>query len=228
MLSKEYPTIAFHASLTHAFGKSALINTLRQFAKLHADSKQISVGLLGYPNVGKSSVINTLRGIKVCNVAPIPGETKVWQYVTLMKRIYLIDSPGVVRPTRTADETECVLKGVVRVEHLKCPEMYIAAVLERVRPQYLIKAYRMASNSSWRTATEFLELLARKCGRLLKVSRADCANRPNCCACAAICFPVVEGACERKVRLNYCTASSFRRAEFGIRNSAARVSVLGW
>ena len=32
-----------------------------QFAKLHADKKQISVGFIGYPNVGKSSIINTLK-----------------------------------------------------------------------------------------------------------------------------------------------------------------------
>ena len=40
-------------------------------------SALISVGFIGYPNVGKSSVINTLRKKKVCNVAPIAGETKV-------------------------------------------------------------------------------------------------------------------------------------------------------
>ncbi len=50
--------------------------------------------MIGYPNVGKSSVINALRSKKVCNVAPIAGETKVWQYITLMKKIYLIDCPG--------------------------------------------------------------------------------------------------------------------------------------
>ena len=53
--------------------------------------------MIGYPNVGKSSVINTLRSKKVCNVAPIAGETKVWQYITLMKRIYLIDCPGKIK-----------------------------------------------------------------------------------------------------------------------------------
>jgi len=45
--------------------------------QLHADKKQISVGFIGYPNVGKSSIINSLRAKKVCNVAPIAGETKV-------------------------------------------------------------------------------------------------------------------------------------------------------
>ena len=96
ILSRSYPTIAFHAHVEKPFGKGALINLLQQFAKLHQEKQQISVGFIGYPNVGKSSVINTLKKKKVCNVAPIPGETKVWQYVTLMRRIYLIDCPGVV------------------------------------------------------------------------------------------------------------------------------------
>lgn len=77
ILSSEFPTIAFHASMTHPFGKGALINLLRQIGKLHVDKKQISVGFIGYPNTGKSSIINALRSKKVCNVAPIAGETKV-------------------------------------------------------------------------------------------------------------------------------------------------------
>ena len=52
-LAKDRPTIAFHASMTHAFGKGALISLLRQFGKLHEDKKEISVGVVGYPNVGK-------------------------------------------------------------------------------------------------------------------------------------------------------------------------------
>lgn len=97
LFSREYPCLAFHASLQRPFGKGALIQILRQFQQLHAkDKQQISVGFVGYPNVGKSSVINTLRHKKVCNVAPLPGETKVWQYITLFKRVFLIDCPGVV------------------------------------------------------------------------------------------------------------------------------------
>ncbi|KAH0631053.1 hypothetical protein JD844_005134 [Phrynosoma platyrhinos] len=115
VLSQEYPTLAFHASLTNPFGKGAFIQLLRQFGKLHVDKKQISVGFIGYPNVGKSSIINTLRSKKVCNVAPIAGETKarfpVWQYITLMRRIFLIDCPGVVYPSGDT-ETDIVLKGV--------------------------------------------------------------------------------------------------------------------
>jgi nuclear GTP-binding protein len=86
-LSKEYPTLAFKASVNTPFGKGSLIQILRQFDNLHkgkftiififVDKKNISIGFIGYPNVGKSSVINTLKKKVVCKVAPIPGETKV-------------------------------------------------------------------------------------------------------------------------------------------------------
>jgi nuclear GTP-binding protein len=140
VLSKEAPTIAFHASITNPFGKGSFINLLRQFGKLHSDKKAISVGFIGYPNVGKSSVINTLRKKKVCNVAPIPGETKVWQYITLFKRIYLIDCPGTVMPSG-ASETELVLKGVVRIEKVEDCTPYVVGVLKRVKREHIARTY---------------------------------------------------------------------------------------
>lgn len=169
ILSAEYPTIAFHASLTHPFGKGALINLLRQIGKLHVDKKQISVGLIGYPNTGKSSIINALRGKKVCNVAPIAGETKVWQYITLMKKIYLIDCPGVVYPSAETD-SEKVLKGVVRVELVTNPEDYVEDVLKRVRPEYMVKTYGI---NEYEGHIDFLEKIAKKSGRLLKGGEPD-------------------------------------------------------
>lgn len=64
-LSREFPVLAFHASITNPFGKGALLSLLRQLARLRSDKPAISVGFVGYPNVGKSSVINTLRTKKV-------------------------------------------------------------------------------------------------------------------------------------------------------------------
>lgn len=166
ILSSEYPTIAFHASLTHPFGKGALINLLRQFSKLHSERKQISVGFIGYPNVGKSSVINSLRSKKVCKVAPIAGETKVWQYITLMRRIFLIDCPGVVYDaSNTETDTEKVLKGVVRVEMVPNPEQYIPAVMERVKREHLARTYQIFE---WEDADDFLAKLGVKTGKLYK------------------------------------------------------------
>ncbi|CAN0182036.1 unnamed protein product [Lampetra fluviatilis] len=170
ILSSEYPTLAFHASITKSFGKGALIQLLRQFGKLHIDKKHISVGFIGYPNVGKSSIINTLRSKKVCKVAPIAGETKVWQYITLMKRIFLIDCPGVVYPSGDT-ETEIVLKGVVQIEKIKTPEDHIPEVLNRVKPDYIQKTYKI---ESWSSPEDFLEKMAFRMGKLLKGGEPDC------------------------------------------------------
>ncbi|RKP19546.1 NGP1NT-domain-containing protein [Rozella allomycis CSF55] len=169
-LSKEYPTIAFHASINNSFGKGALIQLLRQYSRHHSDKKQISVGFIGYPNTGKSSIINTLRAKSVCSVAPIPGETKVWQYITLMKRIYLIDCPGIVPPSSDQSETDIVLKGVVRVENVQMPEDHIPALLERVKPVYLQRTYGI---HSWDDHIDFLSQVAKKTGKLLKGGEPD-------------------------------------------------------
>jgi nuclear GTP-binding protein len=177
-LTPRYPTLAFHASPNHSFGKGSLIQLLRQFAQLHSDKKQISVGFIGYPNVGKSSVINTLKSGKVCRVAPIPGETKVWQYITLTRKIYLIDCPGIVPTSAHDTETATVLKGVVRVEALPTPSDHIPELMARVKPLYLSRTYGIPlpdkddPTKSWEPEV-FLDKLARMKGRLQKGGEPD-------------------------------------------------------
>lgn len=170
ILSQDYPTLAFHASVKNPFGKGSLLGLLRQLARMRSDKQYISVGLVGYPNVGKSSVINTLRSKKVCNVAPIPGETKVWQYITLMKRIFLIDCPGVVYSGSGDSDTDAVLKGVVRVENLEDATEHIDEVLRRVKPEYLKRAYKL---KGWVDSDDFLDQVARGAGKLNKGGDPD-------------------------------------------------------
>jgi len=134
-----------------------------------SEKKQISVGFIGYPNVGKSSIINTIKSKKVCKVAPIPGETKVWQYIALMKRIYLIDCPGIVPPSSKDTESQKVLKGVVRVEHLSAPGDSIPILLSRVRPEYITRTYGV---EGWTDSEDFLTMLAQKRGKLGKGGEA--------------------------------------------------------
>ncbi|CAN4104168.1 unnamed protein product [Withania somnifera] len=114
VLSKEYPTLAFLASVTKSFGKGSLLSVLRQISRLKSDKQAISAGFVGYPNVGKSSVINTLR-----------TENRI-----------LIECPGVVYQNHDS-ETDIVLKGVVRLTNLHDASEHIGEVLNCVKKEHL-------------------------------------------------------------------------------------------
>jgi nuclear GTP-binding protein len=83
-----------------------------------------------------------------------------------MKRIYLIDCPGIVPPSQDETETDIVLKGVVRVENVKAPEDYVGPLLTRVKPEYIRKTYDV---EEWEDHVDFLTQVAKKAGKLLKV-----------------------------------------------------------
>ena len=87
-----------------------------------------------------------------------------------MKRIYLIDCPGIVPPNANDTKEDILLKGVVRIEMVDDPSQYVAAVLKRVQPKHVERTYAV---KGYADATEFLELLARKGGRLLRGGEAD-------------------------------------------------------
>lgn len=118
---------------------------------------------------------------------------QVWQYITLMRRIYLIDCPGIVPVSAKDSQTDTVLKGVVRVENLPTPSEHIPALMDRVRTVYLERTYDVhlpdISSPEESEAQEgqegakkhepkwdpevFLDALARKSGKLLKGGEPD-------------------------------------------------------
>lgn len=59
-----------------AIGPDHLIQLVKQLSRVEGSTRAVTVGLIGYPNVGKSSVINSLKRSKTCEVSPIPGCTK--------------------------------------------------------------------------------------------------------------------------------------------------------
>mmetsp|Transcript_18836 Transcript_18836/g.38247 ORF Transcript_18836/g.38247 Transcript_18836/m.38247 type:complete len:309 (+) Transcript_18836:72-998(+) len=95
IFSQDFPVVAFHSNLKKPFGKKSVLSIIKQFKKSFlGKKKKISIGIIGYPNVGKSSFVNTLRGKKVSLSSSKSGETKVWKFIKLLKNIFLIDSPG--------------------------------------------------------------------------------------------------------------------------------------
>lgn len=87
-----------------------------------------------------------------------------------MKRIYLIDCPGVVPPKEGDTPEDILLKGVVRVENVENPEQYVAALLRRCKKKHVLKTYDL---TDFTNHIDFLEQLARKGGRLLRGGEAD-------------------------------------------------------
>lgn len=59
----------------------------------------VTIGMVGYPNVGKSSLINVLCGKKMVGVDMKPGKTKNFQTIYLTKEVLLCDCPGLVFPS---------------------------------------------------------------------------------------------------------------------------------
>jgi nuclear GTP-binding protein len=101
-------------------------------------------------------------------------EFQVWQYITLTRRIYLIDCPGIVPTSAHDSQTATVLKGVLRVEALPMPSEHISELLMRLKPLYLARTYglNVPEAGSW-AADDFLDMLARAKGRLLKGGEPD-------------------------------------------------------
>lgn len=89
-----------------------------------------------------------------------------------MKRIYLIDCPGIVPPSQNDTDEELLLRGSVRVENIELASQYIPAILRRVQAKHLQRTYEIPVDEET-DATTFLEQLARKSGRLIKGGEAD-------------------------------------------------------
>jgi len=82
------------------------------------DDVKLNVGMVGYPNVGKSSVINVLVEQKATGISSTPGKTKHFQTIVLNEKLTLVDCPGLVFPTFFTSCADLVLNGVVPVDNL--------------------------------------------------------------------------------------------------------------
>ncbi|KAI7739494.1 hypothetical protein M8C21_009541, partial [Ambrosia artemisiifolia] len=67
----------------------------------------VRAGIVGYPNVGKSSLINRLLKRRMCPAAPRPGVTRVLKWVRFGNDLELLDSPGII-PMRMSDQSAAI------------------------------------------------------------------------------------------------------------------------
>lgn len=109
---------------SECLGADSLIRLLKNYSRNQNLKTSITVGVIGYPNVGKSSVINSLKRSKVCGVGSTPGLTKVAQQIHLDKGIKLLDCPGIVfakQGNRDAEDADVLLRNCIKVELLDDP-----------------------------------------------------------------------------------------------------------
>lgn len=77
------------------------------------------IGLMGYPNVGKSSTINALLQEKKVSVSATPGKTKHFQTLFLEKDLILCDCCGLVLPSFCLTRADMILNGILPIDQMR-------------------------------------------------------------------------------------------------------------
>ncbi|KAI9655400.1 MAG: hypothetical protein M1821_005548 [Bathelium mastoideum] len=177
-----------HKQLTVKGTSDILFKALKTFAHTKQLKRSITVGAIGYPNVGKSSVINALTSrlggrSGACPVGAEAGVTTALREVKLDNKLKLLDSPGIVFPTaseaakayRTDEQARLILLNAVPPKEIDDPIPVITLLLHRLSSSQvlydkLLQVYGipplMSRNGD--TTTDFLVQVARKRGRLGK------------------------------------------------------------
>eukprot|EP00753_Platysulcus_tardus_P000687 PLAT10642.1.p1 GENE.PLAT10642.1~~PLAT10642.1.p1 ORF type:complete len:632 (-),score=331.69 PLAT10642.1:56-1876(-) len=152
-LRREYPAIAFKASTKRArskrarlmdtVGPDALVSMLKQYSLRGGKKMAITVGVIGLPNVGKSSLINSLKHARVVGTSSTPGFTRQTQQVSLDAKVKLLDCPGIIFNASSSDAASLVLRNAMKVEDIVDPVAAVAALVDRCGRPQLCALYRV-------------------------------------------------------------------------------------
>jgi len=127
-----------------------------------------TVGVIGYPNVGKSSLINAMKGKKAAPTSSVSGFTKGVQKVKMDNRIIFLDTPGVV-PYKEKDDSKHAFIGTLEFNRVKNPDLVVMELMEKC-PGKIESHYGVNVSSDFE---ESLEAIARKKNLLKKHAELD-------------------------------------------------------
>ncbi|KAK0603007.1 hypothetical protein LWI29_000413 [Acer saccharum] len=151
-------------------GAETLIKLLKNYSRSHEIKKSITVGIIGLPNVGKSSLINSLKRCHVANVGATPGLTRSLQEVQLDKNVKLLDCPGVVMLKSAENDASIALRNCKRIEKLEDPVGPVKEILNLCPARLLVTLYKIPSFDS---VDDFLQKVATVRGKLKKGGIVD-------------------------------------------------------
>lgn len=151
-------------------GADTLLKLLKNYSRSHEIKRSITVGVIGLPNVGKSSLINSLKRSHVANVGSTPGLTRSLQEVQLDKNVKLLDCPGVVMLKSKENDASITLRNCKRIEKLEDPISPVKEILKLCPAKLLVTIYKVPSFDA---VDDFLQKVATVRGRLKKGGIVD-------------------------------------------------------
>lgn len=121
------PAVVVSAKEFHGIGalKEKILIEAKRMGK-----ETITVGVLGYPNVGKSSLINALKREKSARTSPLSGYTRGLQKIRIGRKIILIDTPGVI-PYKEKDFIKQSSIGTIDFLHTREPDIVITELMRK-------------------------------------------------------------------------------------------------
>jgi len=132
----------------------------------------ITLGFIGHPNVGKSTLINALKGKKICSTSRTPGHTKYKQTVFLNDTVMLCDCPGLVFPACDVPKIIQIVCGIFNIAQVREPYSPIRFIAERVPLETIYKLEKQHDDQPW-TPYEICEAYAEKRGYHTQKGRSD-------------------------------------------------------
>ncbi len=140
-----------------------------------AETKQIRTLIMGIPNVGKSTLINTLAGRIIAKTGNEPAVTKSQQRINLKNGIVLSDTPGILWPKVENENSSyrLAITGAIKDTAMEYEDVafFAAEYLLRAYPQALLDRYKFETLPA--SEIELLEEIARKRGGLRAGGRVD-------------------------------------------------------